>query len=179
MTRAPSVSFSPVEWLCSCVSVSFFLLLPPVSVLSLQQHLSPAVCSLACWPLSATADKIWHLVWHRAGSVNIFPLESATPLFFGGFWFYSDVYNTRTLCHMFWLFSSPCGFVNQMKSPAVLQKPFSMATNHLTEWKRRTHIQLLFRAMTERAVRSSVLMISSCSSFIIPVLIALPVLPPT
>lgn len=45
MTRAPSVSFSPVEWLCSCVSVSFFLLL---SLSCRCSSISPL--QFAAWP---------------------------------------------------------------------------------------------------------------------------------
>lgn len=177
MTRAPSVSVSPVEWLCSCVSVSFFLLL---SLSCRCSSISPL--QFAAWPADPCQPQLIKSDTSsntELAQLTIFPWNLPHHCFFGVFWFYSNVYNTRTLCHMFWLFSSPYGFVNQMKSPAVLQKPFSMATNQLTEWKRRTRIQLLFRVMTERAVRSSVLMISSRSSVIIPVLIALPVLPPT
>lgn len=129
MTRAPSVSFSPVEGLCSCVSVSFLLLLPPVSVLSQQQQHLHLPCSLQpdlCQPQPIKPDTSSNT---EPGSLNNFPRNLLCCFFC----VYSQLYNMRALCHMFWLFPSPYGSVCQIISPAILQKLFSVATNQLSE----------------------------------------------
>lgn len=83
LMRAPYVSFSPAEWLCSSVFFS-----PPFSASSFCLVTAAAslwvavVCSLACWPLSATADKIWHLVWNSKLSLSRVSQDCARALFF-------------------------------------------------------------------------------------------------
>lgn len=144
MTQAPSVSFSPAECLCSSVRVSLFF---PLVLLSLPCHSSSIPlnrCSLQGWPVdlcqpqliksdtsSTTARWLCHVFFFRVRARARF--------------FRQSLQYEATLPHVLVISIPTCCCQSNGTPPALswitlstlprrlLQKPFAIATNQLTE----------------------------------------------